>query len=281
MLKIIDHYLNNSPKWAIFIGVCIFIIILTLLNFYTRSEVALSILLIVPIYIVAWYVGPFSSIIISFVSAISWDLNDIYSGIAFSHYVVPYLNTLIRFNVFTIICLFLMEIKEQLNQIGYLADTDGLTGLANNRFFHENIKIEAMRNKRYKRPFTIAYMDVDNFKTVNDTNGHDTGDRLLRDIANTLRTNVRNTDIIARIGGDEFAVLLPETDYSGSEKALNKISNSLQMTMNLNRWPVTFSFGAITFNEALIDSKHMAKAVDNVLYKVKNSGKNNISHEQW
>jgi diguanylate cyclase (GGDEF)-like protein len=281
MLKTIDKYLNNSPQWAIFIGVSVFIIILTLLNYYTRSEVALSILLIVPIYIVAWYVGPFSSIIISLAAALSWDLNDIYSGIVFSHYVIPYLNTLIRFNVFTIICLFLMEIRGQLNQMGDLADTDGLTGIANIRCFHENVYLEAKRNTRYKHPFSIAYIDVDDFKQINDTHGHDTGDRVLRDIANTLKSNLRSSDIIARIGGDEFAFLLSETDYKSSEEVLNRIRKSLLLTMDLNRWAVTFSIGAITFTEGSIDFNHMIKAVDNVLYEAKKSGKNKIIHEQW
>jgi diguanylate cyclase (GGDEF)-like protein len=281
MLKTIDEFLNNSPKWAIFIGVFIFIIALTILNYYTHSEVALSILLIVPIYIVAWYVGPFSAIIISLAAALSWDINDISSGRAFSHYVIPYFNTLIRFNVFTIICLFLLEIRRQLNQVGYLADTDSLTGLANNRCFDENIKMEAKRNSRNNLPFSIAYMDIDNFKQINDKNGHDTGDRVLRDVAATLKTNLRSTDVVARVGGDEFAFLLPESDYKGSEVVLNKILKNLLVTMNLNRWPVTFSIGAITFKEALIDHKNMTKAVDNILYEVKKSGKNKIIHEQW
>lgn len=281
MLAKIDNYLFNSPKWAILLGAIVFIIVLTILNYYTSSEVALSILFIVPIFLVAWYVGPFSAIIISLASALSWDLNDIYSGKVFSHYVIPYFNILIRFNIFTIISLFLLEIRRQLTQVVYLADTDSLTGLANNRCFHENIKIEAVRNKRYKRPFTIVFMDIDNFKQVNDTHGHDTGDRLLQDVANTFKANLRNIDIIARLGGDEFAILLPETDYTGSEKVLSKIRNNLVLTMDLNRWPVTFSFGAITFKDAFIDSNHMAKAVDNVLYNVKKNGKNNIIHEQW
>lgn len=281
MLKKIDNYLFNSPKWAILLGAVVFIIVLTMTNYYTRSEIALSILFIVPIFLVAWYVGPFSAIIISLVSALSWDSNDIYSGKVFSHYVIPYFNTLIRFNIFTIISLFLLEIRRQLNQVLFLADTDGLTGLANNRSFNENINIEATRNKRYKHPFTIVYMDLDNFKQVNDTNGHDAGDRLLRDVANTLKANLRNSDIIARIGGDEFAILLPETDYNGAEVVLNKFHTNLLLTMKLNRWPVTFSIGAITFQDALNDSKDMVKAVDNVMYNVKIGGKNNIIHEQW
>lgn len=281
MLKTIDNYFNKSPKWAIFIGVVIFIVILTVLNFYTRSEVALSILLIVPIYIVAWYVGPFPAIIISFIAALSWDINDIYSGMAFSHYVVPYFNTLIRFNVFTIISLFLLEIRRQLNQVGYLANTDGLTGLANVRCFYENVNTQAEGNRRYKHPFSIAYLDIDNFKQINDTSGHDTGDRVLRDVATTLKTNLRSTDIIARMGGDEFAVLLPESDYKGCAVVLKKIFKNLHATMELNRWPVTFSIGAITFREAAVDCNHMTKAVDNILYEVKKSGKNRIIHEEW
>lgn len=280
MLKTIDKHLSNGPKWVLFLGASVFIIFLTLLSYYARSEVALSIILMVPVYIIAWYVGPFSAIIISLASALSWDIIDIYSGKIFSNDVIHYLNTLIRFNVFTIISLFLLEIRRHLSQVSYLADTDGLTGLANKLCFFENIKNEAIRNKRYKHPFTIAYMDIDNFKQVNDTFGHNTGDRLLKDVANTIKTNLRNTDIVARLGGDEFAILFPETDYTNSETALQKIRKNLVLTMDLNKWPVTFSFGAITFKEAMMDINHMTKAVDNLLYNVKKSGKNNIIIEQ-
>ena len=281
MLKAIDKFLNNAPKWALFWCTVIFILLMTLSNHYTNSELAFSTLYIVPIFVVAWYVGPFSAIIISLASALSWDLNDIYAGKVFSHYVIPYLNTLIRFNIFIIISLFLMEIRRQLNQVAYLADTDGLTGLANIRCFNEDLKFETKRNKRYKRPFTLVYIDCDNFKEVNDTHGHDAGDRLLRDVANTLRTNLRNSDIVARIGGDEFAILLPETDYDGANAILHKFHKKLLLTMKLNRWPVTFSIGAVTFQNALSDIKDMVKAADDLMYDVKTNGKNDIIHELW
>lgn len=281
MIKKIDEFLNKLPEWGIIFIAVLFFVLSTILNYYSNFEMAFSVLYIVPVFMVAWYIGPKSAVIISLLSAITWNINEIYSGKVFAHYVIPYFNTLIRFNVFAIISLFIIEIRGKLNQTLYLADTDYLTGLANSRNLHENIKIEAEKNKQYKRPFTLIYMDLDNFKEVNDTKGHDIGDKLLQNVAEIMKSNVRHTDVAARMGGDEFAILLPETEYNGAETVLAKFHSSFLQSMNLNEWPVTFSIGAITFQNALHDSRIMIKAVDDLMYNVKTNGKNRILHEQW
>jgi diguanylate cyclase (GGDEF)-like protein len=127
----------------------------------------------------------------------------------------------------------------------------------------------------------LAYIDLDNFKTVNDTYGHLIGDSLLRLVADTIRNNIRTTDVLARLGGDEFVVLLPETDFEQSEIVINKVQTQLLDEMKKNNWPVTFSIGAVTFLTPPESVDEMIKKADNLMYSAKKNGKNTKKREVW
>src|ERR687890_489120 len=106
----------------------------------------------------------------------------------------------------------LLEFKQYLDTCQEAAFTDHLTGLANRRRFERQLEREVARTERYSRPFCLLLVDIDNFKEVNDTYGHDAGDEALRSVANVIQSGTRGIDTGARIGGDEFAIILPETD---------------------------------------------------------------------
>jgi diguanylate cyclase (GGDEF)-like protein len=126
---------------------------------------------------------------------------------------------------------------------------------------------------------TLAYIDCDNFKAINDCFGHQTGDNLLCSVANTLQKSIRVTDIVARLGGDEFAILLPETGYEQAEVVIRKIQKILLDVMQKNRWPITFSFGVVTFHSPPNTVDEIIKRSDALMYSAKQSGKNMIKHE--
>jgi diguanylate cyclase (GGDEF)-like protein/PAS domain S-box-containing protein len=157
---------------------------------------------------------------------------------------------------------------------------DFMTGLYNRRAFYEMGEFEAKRAKRYQRPMTLLYIDVDNFKAVNDTQGHQAGDELLIQVGKTIKNSVRQTDITARLGGDEFAVLLPETDVAGGAVVSSKLHKTLGAEMEKNSWPVTFSLGCVTSNETHLDFDDLVKESDSLMYKSKKSGKNRCSVSQ-
>ena len=175
----------------------------------------------------------------------------------------------------------LREAHAQLNEVlqreKELARTDVLTGLANRRAFYEALQVERSRAARYRRPITLACVDLDNFKRVNDTLGHSVGDELLARVADVLRQTLRLTDTIGRLGGDEFALLLPETDAPSAEALLEKLRVVLRRAMEARKWPVTFSVGAATFLENPPSIEHMIQTADELMYAVKKSGKNRIS----
>ena len=138
---------------------------------------------------------------------------------------------------------------------------------------------EAARSRRNRLYYTIAYIDVDNFKTINDTRGHAGGDKVLVSVARILVHNLRQTDTVARIGGDEFVLLLPETDAEHAQKAIDKLFARLNEAMRQKQIPVTFSMGVITFIDYLCPVDEMIQKTDRLMYEVKSSLKNDVRYE--
>jgi diguanylate cyclase (GGDEF)-like protein len=158
-----------------------------------------------------------------------------------------------------------------------LARIDPLTTVPNRRAFYEALDKERVRSLRYHRPLTVAYVDLDNFKKVNDSLGHAVGDELLVEVAAALKTNLRLTDYVGRLGGDEFAVLLPETDATGAKLVLHKLRLRLLEEMKSHSWQVTFSIGAATFLDPPDSLDMIIRVADETMYAIKAQGKNNVS----
>ncbi|HZR29221.1 MAG TPA: diguanylate cyclase [Terriglobales bacterium] len=159
-----------------------------------------------------------------------------------------------------------------------LARSDALTNLANRRAFYEQAEVERKRAVRYARPMSMAYVDLDNFKRVNDTSGHEAGDQVLITVASILQNNLRAEDLAARLGGDEFALLLPEAGHASAAFVMNKLHHLLTSAMQEKQFPITFSMGVVTYDTAPESTEIMVQKADEVMYEVKRQGKNSIRH---
>ena len=160
-----------------------------------------------------------------------------------------------------------------------LASTDNLTGLANRRVFYELTGMEIQKSRRYSRPFSVLLMDVDNFKGVNDTMGHQKGDDLLITIGKGIRESVRTCDVAARLGGDEFAILLSEAGTETFDTVIPRIRARLKEYMQQENWPVTFSMGVAAFSAPPENVDEIMRRVDTLMYSIKRAGKDNIKFE--
>ncbi len=158
-----------------------------------------------------------------------------------------------------------------------IARIDPLTHVANRRALYELGETELLRARRYRRPLTFVSIDLDNFKQVNDALGHGTGDAVLVSVASALRGELRATDIVARMGGDEFAIILPETGAESARVVLDKLHAKLLEAAESNDWRVTFSIGAVSFLSAPDSLEEAMRLADDTLYSTKHQGKNAVS----
>lgn len=281
MLGAVDVFFIRRSKAVLAVIASFITIILGIIDYLSGIEVSFSVTYLIPILFSSWYINKNTAFFISLLSAISWLVADLTAGHEYSHSAIPFWNSFARLTFFLIVAFLLSKLRIQLLEEERLADTDPLTELANRRSFLERARFELERCKRYKHPFTIAYIDLDNFKSINDDFGHEVGDNLLCTVADTMRENVRQTDIISRLGGDEFAVLFSETGGGSAKEAVYKVHINLQEAMKKNDWPVTFSIGVVSFNEPIEHIRDMIKLSDDLMYKVKKSGKNKIEHIIW
>lgn len=164
--------------------------------------------------------------------------------------------------------------QQLMAEIVILGATDGLTGCVVHRVFHERLGEEIVRSHRYGQPLSLILVDVDNFKSVNDSFGHLVGDNTLAAVGEALRGHVRSTDVVGRIGGDEFAVLLPNTEPQAAAQLAERIRADLPQRLDV---PVTLSFGVSHLGEAAVTSEQMLDDADLALYQVKRSGRDSIA----
>jgi diguanylate cyclase (GGDEF)-like protein len=275
----VKEYLYKQSKWyLITLGFAI-VVLVGVIDHITGPELFVSIFYLLPIFLVTWFTERWMGVTISIVSAITWLITDFTAGHAYSYPAIPYWNMIVRLGTFLIMTLILSALKKALEHEKELARTDPLTGVANRRYFITLADMEINRAHRYKHSFTVVYIDLDNFKTVNDHFGHSTGDALLRSVAHTIRNNIRATDIVGRLGGDEFAILLPETGPEPAEVITRKVQKVNLDVMHKNEWPVTFSIGVVTFLGPPSTVDEMLKISDGVMYAAKKNGKNAIKYE--
>ena len=160
-----------------------------------------------------------------------------------------------------------------------MARLDALTGVLNGRAFEEHARQWMVLAGREGKPLTIAYLDVDDFKRVNDVYGHAEGDRLLRSVADLLRNSVRQTDLIARLGGDEFALLLYDSDTVRARTLLERILENRHTLDRGPSFPVTVSMGAAAYLRPPSSVDEAIRAAAALMYAAKNGGKNALRFE--
>ena len=159
-------------------------------------------------------------------------------------------------------------------ELKYISTTDALTGIYNYRYFTQTLDSEIARAKRYKRNLSFLMIDVDQFKPYNDALGHLEGDKLLKSVAKTIKQNVRETDVVCRYAGDEFGVILPETDLAQAKITAEKIRRKVS-ELPVNR-PISLSIGVAQHTSGA-DRHDLIRRADSHLYAAKQNGKNQIS----
>lgn len=243
------------------------------------GDYSLIVFYLIPVSFMAWFVTRTSGIlfcILAFVTRIIADSTaDTFS---LRNTELHYWNLSIEFLFLLIMSLLFSALRSNLDSEKDRASTDPLTGILNRRSFFELTEYEINWWRRYSQPFTLAYIDLDNFKDINDRLGHHIGDEVLITVVRTITSCIRSTDILSRFGGDEFVLLLPETGHEAALTFLTKIHERIQQAMTSNNWPVTFSIGAVTYLKTPATMDEVICRADMLMYEVKRTGKNRLLH---
>jgi len=246
--------------------------VIAVLDYWTGYEISLSVFYLLPVGLLAWRTRLGASLGAAVLSAVLWYSADV-SSHDYSHPIIGVWNATARLIIFIFAGLVLHRVRALLDLESVLARTDPQTGLYNLRAFIELLDRELSRSQRTGRAFTLAYLDLDRFKAVNDRFGHAAGDLVLREVGMRLATTVRGIDATARLGGDEFAVLLSETDAAPAKAALERIQKTLSLTLRSIRAAsevgVTVSIGAVAYSGGTASSDDLLAAADALMYRTK------------
>lgn len=252
------------------------IVLLGIIDAVTGFEISFSIFYLLPVSLAAWSINRQWGLITAFVCATVWMISEMHAG---RNYDIPFVhvwNALVRAGFFVIVVVLLTSLRGVYRAQVALTHLDALTGLFNSRAFYRAAEDELRIMVRSGSPLTVAYLDLDNFKHVNDTQGHMMGDNVLRLVGRLMNSELRLRDVPARLGGDEFALLLPGTDRDSAESSMQRLQRDLCEQMNEHGWPVTFSMGLVTYTQAPASVEAMVHQADELMYEVKKSGKNKI-----
>ena len=274
-------YLETFRKWwltTIAVGI---VFVLGVIDYITGFELSFSFFYLIPVTMTAWAVGRDAGLAFSVLSASTWLVSNILSGQSFSNGFIGVWNTLIRFGFYAVVTVLLAELRHALDEERLLANTDPLTGALNRRSFNEVAEKRMIISEVNRHPYTMVYIDLDNFKTVNDILGHAVGDLVLKTVVDILQQHIRNTDFLARLGGDEFAVLLSDIDQKHAQSIVQRLQSALVEKMKINEWAITFSIGVLTVLSMPESVDQLVSMTDALMYDVKGKGKNAVQYSVY
>ena len=287
MQKIMQTYQQEKPwrkriqTFYVVAGCLLLVGTIGLFDYLTGQEIKIYPLYLIPIVLAAWLTNLRISVVISFMAVAAWFISNYMAGLRYSKTYIYFINGMAHLSSFILVVVLISFLRKSREAERNFARVDLTTLLPNIRAFYEAAAHEIARQKRGSGPLTVAYIDLDNFKVVNDRFGHKTGNTLLVRLGDTLKKGTRSTDLAARLGGDEFIMLLPDTDSDSARIYLERIKSAILKMMARNSWPVTCSIGAVTFMEPPRNVDDLIGYADACMYKVKNAGKNDIKLEQF
>ena len=278
-MKKLLAYISLLPRSAVIAIGLVLVLALGVVDYLTGYEWAFSIFYLLPVFLVTWYAGLKWGVVASALSGLTLLAADLVSGHQYSHPAISYWNMLVMTATFLIIAYTIAHLNKVLAAERTFARTDALTGVSNTKHFEEMADRILRQNEKESRQCALAYIDLDNFKAINDNYGHSTGDQLLKMAAGIIKTNLREEDVVARLGGDEFGVILSVASQAAAEEIFERIRDNFTFEMQKRKWPVTFSGGVVLFEKCSASIDQMIGMADRLMYTVKKNGKNCIKYQ--
>jgi diguanylate cyclase (GGDEF)-like protein len=276
-MKLLDRLGDFSKTFLVALALLL-VLTQSIVNYLAGPDFSFVLFYLLPVSVVAWLVGRRAGFVVALACVVGYFLTEFLSAHFDGRTYLTVINAFARLGAFLFVVYFVSALRRSHQHERELARTDELTGATNRRSFFEAAQSEINRARRHRHPFTVAYIDVDNFKGLNDRSGHAAGDALLRETTGAIKATVREIDLVARLGGDEFVVLLPETDEEAAHAVVSRVRKCLDDLAARRGWQVTFSIGVVTWTTPPRTVDTMIRQADDTMYEVKNTGKNRVAH---
>lgn len=271
----------TRSSWHKQVGViAVALLSVAMLDLVTGDEIPFSLFYLLPVGLASW-LGRGRGGTLALLCTLTWWYIDRWNGHFYSSVAIASWSTVLRLGYFSVVAFLTSALRRALLREQVYANHDALTGALNSRSFLESLTRELERSKRYEHSFTVVYIDLDNFKTINDTFGHAQGDKVLCKVVDVLKGCLRSVDVVARLGGDEFALLLPETPLAAAQTTLLKVRGAVLGEMIKNDWPVSLSIGALSSYGDCASADSLLKRADALMYEVKHGGKDGVRLEAF
>ena len=264
---------HEQRRLVVVIGTVAFTLLLYLAETRVPNDIRLGMFYLVPVLVATWYEGALWGVLCVGATVILRMTLEVAQagtslGLAALHQS--------SFVVVAGIAMFgFRHMRRTQDELEQMASHDHLTGALNAGAFTRRLDRELQRNRRYRRAGALLYLDLDNFKQLNDAHGHQTGDAVLRLTADALRREVREVDVVGRLGGDEFAVLMPETDGELAVAASRRLSDGIRQAFD-GTPAVTASIGIISFVDTAASAQELLRKADHAMYEAKRAGKDRV-----
>lgn len=275
-MQAIHAFFQKQNKISILVIVLFMVAVLGYVDYAAGFEISFSFFYLIPIAIATWYISKNIGYLAALLSITAWIFSNWVAGMSYSQEIISFWNAVNRMAIFILVIGLVDEFKRALKHERLLAQTDYLTSIPNRREFYFQANTKLSCASRSKQPITVAYIDVDSLKQINDQFGHLEGDAILRIIAQSIQASIRLTDTVARLGGDEFAVLLPNTNQNGAKYIMERVQKNLTEQMTGTRSKATVSIGVVSFDPPPASLDELLNKPDIVMYDVKSKGKNSI-----
>jgi diguanylate cyclase (GGDEF)-like protein len=268
----LPRWLDQEAGPGLWLAIALMTAAVAIADYLTGPYVYITDFYMIPVLALGWFVSLRSAVLLTLATMLYRVL--LYSTVwrtTGPGLLLSYWNLAAESGFVAVIVILMAWLKRALTDAHRLALTDDLTGAANRRAFYQQARQEIARTDR---PLSLAYLDVDDFKQINDRLGHEKGDRVLALLVQILQAAVRPTDFVARLGGDEFAVLLPNTGPADAQWVAMRLRNRLQDAMQAETLPVTFSVGMLTYQQPPASVDELVSRADALMYAAKARGKN-------
>ena len=271
--------LQRLPRPAVLLVGLALIVLIAWLDAMTGPKLALNVFYLLPVMLVAWVTGSTAYGLIAVLATfLIGPLEAYLDGMRFFTLPIAAWNAGMRTAVFCIVLLLLSEVRKLVARLQEQSLTDELTGVANRRAFLMAAAREIERSRRYAHQLSLAYLDIDGFKAVNDRQGHAIGDRVLVALAGAAHATARSVDTVARLGGDEFVLLMPETDQCGALLLAERLREVCSHAAGAGSERITCSVGVVTYEKPPEDVEELLESADALMYEAKANGGDDVRH---